>query len=307
MSSMKYLRGVMARNAFIRPLIRFWPILVVGLILAVIMGTEMVATIKPGLPPHVKPRTPPTYTATEVLLVNSSANPLVRTAVTAVVPKPAKITLLKNHSGSSNGVTSVPQAPSVSVHSPDIGVLVRAANLYPRLIESDEVTALRTKMFGPQHGHVVAAALNSFQTPTKYRPSSFPMIQLAATAKHPNAAIKLAENTAAAFEKWLQDNQAQAGVPAAERILVTDLVRPTSAVSSGGTKMGLPIFAGFIVFLVFAGIAIALDRLQMAAAAAAAANRPADVETALAAGVAGHREQREAGDVELPAAQPAGH
>ena len=304
MSSMKYLRGVMARNAFIRPLIRFWPILLVGLILAAIVGTEMVATIKPGLPPHVKPRTPPTYTATEVLLVNSSANPLVRTAVTAVVPKPAKITLLKNKSGSSGGVTSVPQAPSVSVHSPDIGVLVRAANLYPRLIESDEVTALRTKMFGPQHGHVVAAALNSFQTPTKYRPSSFPMIQLAATAKHPNAAIKLAENTAAAFEKWLQDNQAQAGVPAAERILVSDLVRPTSAVSSGGTKMGLPIFAGFIVFLVFAAIAIALDRLQMAAAAAAAANRPADVETALAAGVAGHRE---AGDVELPAAQPAGH
>src|SRR5690348_3740564 len=128
MSSMKYLRGVMTRNAFVRPLIRFWPILVVGLVLGIIAGTEMVATIKPGVPPKVKLRTPPTYTATQVLLVNSVQNPLVRTAVTAVVPKPAKIQLLKNQKGSSGGVTSVPQAPSVSIHSPDIGVLVRAAN-----------------------------------------------------------------------------------------------------------------------------------------------------------------------------------
>lgn len=304
MTSMKYLRAVLTRNALVRPLIRFWPIILVGLVLAVILGTEMVATIKPGLPPKVKARTPPTYTATEVLLVNSAQNPLVRTAVTAVTPKPAKTVLRNGRSGASGSVTSVPQAPSVSVRTPDIGVLVRAANLYPRLIESDQVTAVRTKMFGPSHGHVAAAALNSFQTPTKYRPSSFPMIQLVATAKHAKGAIKLAENTAAAFETWLSDSQAKAGVPTAERILVDDLVRPTKATSSGGPKYGLPIFVGFFVLLVFAGIAIALDRLQMGAAAAAAAGRP-DVESALAPGVADRR-GRGADDTELPQAQPAG-
>lgn len=307
---MRYARTLLTRNTYVRSLFRFWPVLVVGVVVAAIAGLEMIATIKPAVPPKVKLRTPPTYTATEVLLVNSAQNPLVRTAITSVVPKPAKIAVLHNRGSgssgsSSSGVTSVPQAPSVSVHSPDISVLVRAANLYPRLIESDEVTAVRTKMFGPSHGHVVAAALNSFQTPTKYRPSSFPMIQLVGTAKHPDAAMKLVEHTASAFETWLKDSQAQAGVPAPERILVEDLVRPTAAVSSGGPKLGLPIFVGFVVLLLFAGIAIGLDRLRMSALAAAAAAEGGDVEAALAGSVA-ERRAAHSDEVEASRAQPAG-
>jgi hypothetical protein len=128
------------------------------------------------------------------------------------------------------------------------------------------------------------------------------MIQITATAKHARGAIRLAENTASAFQKWLKDSQAKAGVPTGQRILVDSLVRPTKATSSGGTKYGLPIFVGIVVLLVFVGIAIALDRLQLSAAAAAA-GADGDVESALAAGVANRR--RDADDEELPQAQPA--
>lgn len=295
--TLSYARDLLIRNKYIRSLIHFWPILLIGLVVATIMGTEMIATIKPALPPKVKLRNPPTYSATQVLLVNSAQNPLVRTAITNVVPKPNKFALLHNRGKGSTGassVTSVPQSPSVSVHAPDISVLVRAANLFPRLIMSDQVTAFRTKMFGPSKGQIQAAALNSFQSPTKYRASSFPMIQITATAKHANAAIKLAEHTTAAFEAWLTTSQARAAVPAPERILVQDLVRPTKAVSSGGAKLGLPVFVGFAVLLLFAGIGVALDRLRSAAIAAKAAQAVAaaggdDVHIPLADGLAERR------------------
>jgi hypothetical protein len=298
--TIRYARRLLTRNKYVRSLFHFWPVLLIGLVVAAVAGTDMVATIKPAVPPKVKLRNPPTYAATQVLLVNSAQNPLVRTAITSVVPKPSKISVLHNrgkgHSGTSS-LTAVPQSPSISVHAPDISVLVRAANLYPRLIMSDQVTAVRTKMFGPSQGHIQAAALNSFQTPTKYRASSFPMIEITATAKHPKAAIKLAEHTSAAFEAWLTTSQAQAGVPAAERILVQDLVRPTKAVSTGGSKLGLPLFVGFFVLVLFAGIAIGLDRLRMSAAAAQAATAAVngDVQIPLADGVAERRAALDAG------------
>ena len=297
---MRYARSLLTRNKHVRALIHFWPVLLVGLLFAAVAGTEMVATIKPALPPKVKLRTPPTYSATQVLLVNSAQNPLVRTAITSVVPKPNKLAVVHNRgksSSSTSSVTSVPQSPTVSIHAPDISVLVRAANLYPRLIMSDQVTAVRTRMFGPSNGHIQAAALNSFQTPTKYRPSSFPMIEITATAKRSGAAIKLAEHTSAAFEAWLTTSQARAGVPAPERILVQDLVRPTKAVSSGGSKLGLPLFVGFAVLLLFAGIAIGLDRLRASAVAAQAdvAAGTDDVQIPLAGGVAERRASLDAG------------
>lgn len=301
--TISYARSLLARNRYVRSLVHFWPVLLIGLVVAAVVGTEMVATIKPAVPPKVKLRNPPTYSATQVLLINSAQNPLVRTAITSVVPKPNKVAVLHNRgksSSSTSSITTVPQSPSISVHAPDISVLVRAANLYPRLIESDQVTAVRTKMFGPSKGRIQAAALNSFQTPTKYRASSFPMIEITATAKHANAAIKLAEHTSAAFEAWLASSQHQAGVPAAERVLVQDLVRPTKAVSSGGSKLGLPVFVGFAVLLLFAGIAIALDRLRTAAIAAqaeaaVAAAGASDVQIPLADGVAERRASLDAG------------
>jgi len=298
--TIKYARSLLIRNKYVRSLVHFWPVLLIGLVFAAVIGTEMVATIKPALPPKVKLRNPPTYSATQVLLVNSVQNPLVRTAITSVVPKPNKVALVHNRgkgTSSSSSVTSLPQSPSVSVHAPDISVLVRAANLYPRLIMSDEVTALRTKMFGPAKGHIQAAALNSFQTPTKYRASSFPMIEITATAKRPNAAIKLAKHSSAAFEAWLTTSQAQAHVPVAERILVEDLVGPTKAISSGGSKLGLPIFVGFAVLLLFAGIAVGLDRLRAAAIAAQAAEAAGtgDVQIPLADGITERRTALDAG------------
>jgi hypothetical protein len=298
--TIEYVRSLLTRNKYLRPVVTYWPVLLIGLVFAAVIGTEMVATIKPALPPKVKLRNPPTYTATQVLLVNSAQNPLVRTAITSVVPKPDKVSVQHARGAGASGsgtVTKVPQSPSVSVHAPDISVLVRAANLYPRLIMSDQVTAVRTKMFGHSQGRVQAAALNSFQTPTKYRASSFPMIEIQATAKHPKAAIKLAEHTSAAFGAWLTTSQAKAGVPVPERILVQDLVRPTKATSSGGSKLGLPLFVGFVVLLLFAGIAIALDRLKASAAAAhaAAASGTADVQVPLTESVAERRAALDAG------------
>jgi hypothetical protein len=245
----------------LRAMARFWWLLAIGLGVALIAAVEMMAKISVGLPPTVAYRSHATYTATQQELVTTLNNPYLRTQETTVVPRPPRTQAVRGRGSSTSTLQTVPQAPTLQVGSPNVSVLVRAANYYPYLIQSDPVVAIRNKRFGPLQGEVTAKALNSFQTSSRYRPSSFPIIEVSGAAKGPKLAIRLTKATVVAFRQWLTSSQAQAQVPQKQRVLVQDLKVADSATVSGGPKHGLGILVAFAVFAAFGGLALVLDKL----------------------------------------------
>jgi hypothetical protein len=255
--------------SYMRIFLRFWWLLVLGAGLGTLLAIASVEHISLSAPPKLTPRAKPTYSATSQLLVNSTADPYLRTGLTQVVPRPGKIvrTGSTGKSGSASGTTttsapiSIPQAPDVSTQIPDTRPLVQAANFFPLLIESNQVAKLREQLYGPLPGAVSAQALFSSSTGVRFRPSTLPVIVISASSNTPRRAIRLAQATTVAFERWLIAKQAAANVPRTQRILLDQLQVPTGAASSGGTKYGLPMFLTLAILAAFAALAVLLDRL----------------------------------------------
>lgn len=243
-----------------RAFARFWWLLAIGIGVALIAAVEMISSISVGLPPKVKYRSQPKYAATQLELVTTLNNPFLRTQERTVVPRPPTTQTVQRRGGSRT-VRTVPQTPTVQVETPNVTALVRAANYYPYLIQSDPVVAIRNKRFGQLPGQITARALNSFATPNRYRESTFPIIEVVGTAAEPNRAIKLTEATVGAFREWLTRSQDQARIPKNERVLIRDLQRPEEAVASGGPRHGLDVLVGLVVFAAFGGLALVLDKL----------------------------------------------
>ena len=85
------------------------------------------------------------------------------------------------------------RAARASSKPPDVRPLLAAANLYPLLIESDRVTKLRNEMYGPMEGTVRCnGAVSAVVTPTRYRPSQLPAIDIFATSLAEEKAVALA-------------------------------------------------------------------------------------------------------------------
>jgi hypothetical protein len=121
-------------------------------------------------------------------------------------------------------------------------------------------------MFGFHSGSVSAKALYSFVTPSRFKQSSFPVIEIDATASGPKAARRLAQDTTLAFKSWLIASQNASNVPASERVLVEELRAPAGVVVSGGPKKSLPVAAALVIFAASLGVAVLLDRRRMHAA-----------------------------------------
>ena len=96
------------------------------------------------------------HTATTRVFVSSPSAPYLRTQQTqALAPR---VRTVRNATG---GTRTVQQPPSASSEAPDTQTLVNAANLYPLLIESDRIKAIREAQAGKIPGTVKANALNS--------------------------------------------------------------------------------------------------------------------------------------------------
>jgi capsular polysaccharide biosynthesis protein len=235
---------------------RFWWLLAIGAGVALIVAVATVASISTGVPPKVTYRSHPTFSATQQELVTSQNNPFLRTQQRTVVTNPAR----RATGGANNRSTTTPQ-PTVQVQPPNVDVLVRAANYYPYLIQSDQVLAIRDRRFGQLTGEVTAQALNSFQTANRFRESTFPIIEIVGNAPTADEAKKVTQATVVAFREWLTKSQNAAHVPDNERVLIQDLQRSGEAVAIGGPKHGLDIIVGIVVFALFAAAALVLDRL----------------------------------------------
>ena len=113
-------------------------------------------------------------------------------------------------------------------------------------------------------GRVRATAVSAVVTPTRYRPSQLPAIDIFATSPTEEKAVALAIATSKAFRQWIQLEQARTKLEPRERIIIQELRVPTNAVSSGGPSFGIPVLVALAVLAGFGMLAVALDRLFVA-------------------------------------------
>jgi len=248
-------------------LLRFWWVVLVGLAVGVLLAVVV-----------YKHESNPKYTGTTRLFVNAPSDPYLRTEQTQVTPQSPKVkavrTKVRGRSAPSVTLKPVSQPPSVTSAAPDTQTLVNAANLYPLLIESDQIARLRDSLYGKTPGTLTANALNaSTNTYGVYHPSPLPIIEVKATSHARANAIKLAQDTVQTFTKWITSQQKAAGVAAPQRIAVQELQAPV-VTSSGGPSKGLPLFIGALIALAACGVAVLIDRSRQSEPRESAAQTP---------------------------------
>lgn len=230
-------------NATMGALLRFWWLVAVG-----IVAGALAAVLVYSLESEAK------HTATTRVFVSSPSAPYLRTQTTqALTPR---VRTVRNATG---GTRTVQQPPAASSEAPDTQTLVNAANLYPLLIESERIARIREAQAGRIPGTVKANALNSStNTFGVFRPSTLPVDEVKATSGSAANAAKLATATVSAFQSWIVDQQRSAGIPSAQRIVITQLESPVLT-TTGGPSWGLPLFVGALVLLGFCGLAVIAD------------------------------------------------
>jgi hypothetical protein len=224
---------------------RFWWLLVVGGVVGLVVAVSMVYKI-----PSFEQRDGRTYTAQSRLFVTSPEGQYIRLSVPREVETGGA-----GRGDASGGGPAVTQVP------PNVQPLLAAANLYPLIIVSDDVTRLRMKMYGQLPGRVTANAYSAVSTPQRYSPAQIPVIDIFATSGSPKQAITLANATADAFGRWVRIEQNRAGLKPAERILIRELQVPQVAIPSPGPSWGIPMLVAIALVAAFGFLAVVLDQL----------------------------------------------
>jgi hypothetical protein len=227
---------------------RFWWVVAIGAVVAAVIAFLMVYTVEDG---KLVKREQPVYTAVARLFVTSGEAPYLRTTVPRYTDVPI----------GTGGTQTTSRPLSQVLDAPDTRTLVAATNVYPLLIESDDVAKLRSDLYGNLPGTVTAQAIFSGATATRYQASEIPVIELFATAGKPGDAIALASATSKTFRQWMSREQNKAGIDVKQRILIQELEAPTEAVPTGGGGIALPVLAMLAVLTAFGAGAIMLDRL----------------------------------------------
>jgi hypothetical protein len=250
--------GKRVKAATWKALLRFWWIVVAGALIATVAA---IAVVKREYDQR-------THLATARLLVTSSEAPYYRIGVTDLLD-PATLeqeaeagsAAATEEGGGEGGGVQQPQRPVLVNDKPDLTQLIQAANLYPLLIESDPVKALRKELYGELPGNVSARGIFSVVTPGRFEQSPVPVIELNAEADRPGQAIRLAQATSDTFIRWITDQQKQAGLTDRQRIIVQPLLQPTQAVPSSGSPVTLAALVLLVVWAAFIALAFALNRL----------------------------------------------
>jgi hypothetical protein len=232
-------------------LLRFWWVVALGAFLGLLLAAWMVYEL-----PSFTPKDKQTWTATARLLVTSSEGQYVRISV------PRSVETGTSSSERTSGASGRGGSGALVVDDvPNVQPLLTAANLYPLLIESDDVAKLRTKMFGKLRGSVRANAYSAVSTPQRFSPAQLPVIDIFATSGTSRESIALADATAKAFKSWIRAEQDRAGVTEKARILIQQLQAPGRTFPTGGPSYGIPVLVALAVVAAFGMLAILLDQL----------------------------------------------
>lgn len=236
---------------YVGALKRFWWVLVIGLLFAMFAALSARFTVG-FLPPSLEEKESISYTAEARLLVNSASNPHYRAQVTTDIPR-------ETGGGDSEEGSEPDTVPFVS--APDLATIIRNANTYPFIIESDRVADYRRAEFGELPGAISAQGATSVVTANRVELSEIPVIRLVAVADSPEDAIALADKTGKAFIGWLRQEQIDDKIRPEDRMVIEQLTTPQGVAASAGPSTTLPILVFVVVFAAFCVLAILLDRL----------------------------------------------
>jgi hypothetical protein len=237
-------------NPYIRALLRFWWILLLGVLVACLAAVSMQYRIDmSSFPPQLTERASSTYSTTARVLVTSSEVPHLRISLSRPVTAPAPA-----GGGGAAAVAAVEERP-------DLGILVRVANIYPLLIESDQVAQLRDQLYGRIPGVVSAQGIFSISNAQRFEPTTLPVIEIFAASDSPARAMELAQHTVDAFTTYITDQQDRARLKPNERIKLQQIQRPRGVFATGGSSLGLPMLVVVVVMAAFATLAVLLDRI----------------------------------------------
>jgi hypothetical protein len=235
-------------GVYLNALRRFWWVVALGAAVATVAAVAARYSIG-VFPPSLTDRTAISYTASSRLLVSSANNPEIRSQTSFPV---------RGRSVSGERASSS-QPPIVQFN--DINTVVRNANLYPLLIESDEVADFRRERYGELPGSVTALGEYATAVGNQVELSEIPVIRLTAVSDSDDGATELADKTAKAFIGWLLSEQDRTGVLRQDRMVVEQLNVPTAAAASQGSSNAMPILVFLTVFGAFCVLAVLLDRL----------------------------------------------
>lgn len=235
--------SALASNRHVHALRRFWWVLVLGLGIAALAAIASVYRIDfLSVPPSLEKRAQVTYSSSARLLVTSAEAPYYRTTVTRDVTV---------GDGTTQGYPG----------APDIGTLISAANLYPVLIESDEVAELRQEMFGFIPGSVTTRAIYEVNSPSRFELSQVPVVEVYGFSNTYAGAVEITRATVEAFKAYIDETQDDASLSQDERILLQDVQQAEDAVASGGTSLSLPLMLFVVIAAAFFALAVLLDRI----------------------------------------------
>jgi len=253
-------------NPALHALIRFWWLVVAGLILAIVAGALV-----------YQAKDDKQYEATTKLFVNSAAAPYLRTQQLQVTPQGPTSRIVRGTKGKTGSTPSktvqVPSAPTIQAQAPDTAPLLDAANLYPQFIMSDQVAQMSPAPRGCKlNASGIFASTNAFGV---FKASPIPVVEVVARCDGTDIAMAASKARAAAFQKWVVREQNAAKIPQRQRVLVSTLDLADSAKTVGSTSAALPVFIGLVVLFAFCGIAVLLDRPRPAAVPATASQAKA--------------------------------
>jgi hypothetical protein len=266
---------------YLHALRRFWWVLVLGAVVALLAALSARFSIS-LFPPGLDEKEKVSYTSESRILITSNQNPHFRSQQTVEVPRSDLRGAAGTEEGGEEGegagggdgeAAEEETVPFTSM--PDLNTIVRNANTYPYIIESDPVADYRRREFGDLEGSVTALGVTSVVTANRVELSEIPVIRLIAVASTPEDAVELADKTGKAFIGWLDEFQDEKEIPRSDRIVVEQLNTPRGAIASAGPSTALPVLVFIAVFAAFCVLAIVLDRFLPPQQARPA---PADVE-----------------------------
>ena len=243
---------------YVNALRRFWWVLVIGVVFALLAALSARFSIS-VLPPGLDEKRTVSYTAESRLLITSADNPHFRSKETIQVPRQQGADDGTTAEGEGEGQGAEDTVPFSS--PPDLNTIVRNANTYPYIIESDQVADYRRREFGELEGSVTALGATSVVTANRVELSEIPIIRLIAVAGTPEDAVELADKTGKAFIGWLENLQVEKEIPRSDRITVEQLTAPRGAIASAGPSTTLPVLVFVVVLAAFCILAVLLDRL----------------------------------------------
>jgi len=209
---------------FLRVLWRFKLLVVVGILAGIFLATLSVARISPSSP-YLSYRKPQTFVSYSRLLVTQTGFPWARLGTgTAASADPARFTGL--------------------------------AVVWSQLATSDEVHRILLRS-GPLNGTVDAGAVLDANTQ-----EPLPLISIAAFSETPAAAVKLAQRETHALLTFLDRQQRQNRIAAADRVTLQPVAKPVAAKLFKARSNTLPVVIFLLMTIATIAVAFVLENLR---------------------------------------------